>query len=180
MSTPEKVPAKLVAGDTWAWTRDLPEYPRPTWTATYYFENKAKTFNVAGSGSGSVHSFSIAAATTVGFPAGRYFYRLRVSDGTTVQTIEEGFSEVAFDPAAPGTRDTRTWARRTLEALEATIEGRATSDQLSMSIAGRSLSRLQPAELMDWRDRLREEVRAEDQAAAAGLGRNIKVRFGRA
>lgn len=180
MTTPSNVPAQLIAGDTWEWTRDLTDYPRTTWTATYYFENKDKTFNVAGTGSTSVHSFSIAAATTAGYPAGRYKYRLRVTDGTTVKSIEEGWVDVETDPAAAGTRDVRSDARKMLDALNATLVGKATNDQLAMSIQGRSLSRMQPSELMNWRDRLRAEVRAEEQADNAGLGRNIRVRFGSA
>lgn len=180
MTVPEKVPASLVAGDTWEWTKDLPDYPRTTWTATFYFENKDKTFSVTGTGSTSVHSFSIPAATTAGYPAGRYLYRLRVNDGTTYKAIEQGWVEVGVDPAAAGTRDIRSDARKMLDALNATLIGKASNDQLSMSIQGRSLSRMSPAELMDWRDRVRSEVRAEEQAASAGLGRNIRVRFGRA
>jgi hypothetical protein len=32
---------------------------------------------------------------------------------------------------------------------------------------------------MKFRDQLRGEVRTEEQGSAAGLGRNIKVRYGR-
>jgi hypothetical protein len=180
MDTPEQVPSSLIAGDLWLWTRDLSDYPASTWTLTYYFENKDKAFSIAGTPVGATHSFSIAAATTAAYPAGRYLYRVRAVNGSTIYTIEEGWVEVAPDPAAAGTRDTRTWARRVLEALEATIEGKASQDQLSMSINGRAISRLSPEELLTWRDSMRAEVRAEESALASGRGRTIRARFGRA
>lgn len=174
------VPQELIAGDTWEWTDDQPNYPRPTWTLTYYFEKKDKTFSIAGTGTGSTHSFSIAASVTATYPPGEYRFVARVSDGTTFKTVANGWTSVQMDPAAAGIHDTRSWAQRTLEALEATLEGKATSDQLSISIQGRSISRMTPTELMDWRNRLRAEVRAEEQGNNAGLGRNIRVRFARA
>lgn len=179
VSVPENVPQELIAGDTWEWTDDQPNYPRPTWTLTYYFENKDKTFNVAGTGTETTHSFSIAAATTAGYPPGEYRYVARVSDGTTVKSVANGWIVVKVDPAAAGTHDHRSWAQRTLAALEATLEGRATADQLAMTINGRSISRTPLRELREWRDQLRAEVRIEEQGESAGLGRNIGVRFNR-
>jgi len=178
----ESVPSEFIAGDTWRWTRDFADYPAGTWTVTYYFENAAQTFNVAGVADGTSHDFTIAAATTADYKAGRYFWSARATDGSVVETItdENGWLEVKTDPAAAGTRDRRSWARRVLDALEATLEGRASTDQMSMSLAGRSISRMSPSELMDWRDRMRAEVRTQEQGDKAGLGRDIRVRYGRA
>lgn len=170
------VPSELIAGDTWAWSHSLADYPADTWTATVYFENQFQTFNAAGSASGSDHAFSIAAATTAAYKPGRYQWRLRVTDGTTVSTVASGWSEVKINPASAGARDVRSWARRTLEAVEAFLEGNATTAQASMALNGRSISRWSLAELTQWRSQLRQEVRTEEQGSRAGLGRNIKVR----
>lgn len=169
----------LIAGDTWSWDLSDSDYPAPAWTVTYYFENRLGTFSVAGSASGSDHAITIAAATTTGYKAGKYRWRARATDGTTVTTIASGWLEVEVNPAAAGQADVRSWAQKTLEAVEATLMGRATNDQLSMSIAGRSISRIALPDLMQLRDRLRAEVRAEEQAEKAGLGRNIRARFAR-
>jgi hypothetical protein len=48
-----------------------------------------------------------------------------------------------------------------------------------MTINGRSISRWSLPELTAWRDKLKGEVQAEEAGSNAGLGRNIKVRFGR-
>lgn len=178
----ESIPSEFIAGDTWRWTRDFADYPAGTWTVTYYFENSAQTFNVAGVASGTSHDFTIAAAATAAYKPGRYYWSARATDGTIVETIagESGWIEVKVDPAAAGTKDRRSWARRTLEAVEAFLEGNASTAQASMSLGGRSLSRWSLAELQQWRNDLRQEVRTEEAGANAGLGRNIKVRFGRA
>jgi len=174
---PDSVPKQLIAGDTWSWTRALGDYLAPGWVATIYFESKDGTFNVAGTASGTTHSFTIPAATTTGYAPSLYGWRLRVTDGVTTTTVENGMLEVLVDPAKAGKTDTRTWARKTLEAIECFLLGNASTAQASMSIAGRQISRWSLEELTKWRDKLRAEVNAEGQASNAGKGRDIRVRF---
>lgn len=176
-----QVPPQLVAGDTWRWERSFSDYPAPTWTVTYYFENAAGQITAVASASGSQHLVSVPAATTQGYAAGRYRWVARASDGTTVETIEgeNGWIDILVNPAAAGNKDHRSWARRTLDAVEATIEGRASNDQLAMSIGSRSISRIPLNELWQLKKNLEAEVRTEEAASAAGLGRNIKVRLTR-
>jgi len=174
---PNSLPSELVAGDTWSWTRDLGDYPADTWTATVYFEASQGAFSAAASASGTTHSFTIAAATTTTYVPGLYGWRLRVTDGTTTTTVESGMVTVLVDPAKAGKTDTRSWARRTLEAVEAFLEGNASTAQASMSVAGRQISRWSLTELAAWRDKLRGEIRAETSSAKGGKGRDIKVRF---
>jgi hypothetical protein len=173
------VPSELIAGDTWAWTLTYADYPAGTWTATIYFENRFQTFSATGSASGTNHAFSISAVTSSAYKSGRYKWRVRVTNGSTVTTVDSGESEVLFDPAAAGSRDTRSTARRTLEALEAFLEGYASTAQQAMTVGGRSISRWSPSELRQWQIQLRADVRREEQADQAGVGRNIKVRYGR-
>jgi hypothetical protein len=178
-SIPSSIPVELVAGDTWSWTRDLGDFTADAWTATTYFENMDSVFQVTATASGLTHSFTIAAATTATYKPGRYGWRLRVTDGSTSTTVESGLVEVLVDPAKAGHHDTRTWARKTLEAIECFLLGNASTAQAAMSIQGRSISRWSLSELMKWRDQLRAEVRAEEAGSGAGSGRDIKVRFSR-
>lgn len=174
---PDSVPKQLIAGDTWTWARSLGDYPAGTWTATIYFESKDGAFNVVGSASGTMHSFTIAAGTTTGYVPSLYGWRLRVTDGSTTTTVENGMLEVLVDPAKAGKTDTRSWARRTLEAVECFLLGNASTAQASMSIAGRQISRWSLVELTAWRDKLRAEVNAESQSTNKGRGRDIRVRY---
>jgi hypothetical protein len=178
----DQVPSELVAGDTWAWTRDLSDYPAGTWTLTYYLRKDDKLLTVVAGASGTTHSVSVLAATTAAYPAGRYKLQARVVNGAISYTLDDEarWVDVLPNPAAAGNSDPRSWAARTLAAVEAFLEGNATTAQASMSINGRAISRWTLAELRQWRDQLRGEVRAEEQGANAGLGRDIKVRLLRA
>lgn len=179
MAIPEKVPAELVVGDTWRWTRSWTDYPAGTWTVTFYFDSPLGTFNAAASASGTTHSVSISSATTAALKPGRYRWTARGVSGGITETIESGWIDVLPNVAAGAKADHRSWARRALDAVQATIEGRASSDQQAMSIAGRSISRMSYLELRQMQTDLEAQVRVEEQGAAAGLGRNIRVRFSR-
>ena len=69
-----------------------------------------------------------------------------------------------------------------VDAVEAVLENRASMDQQSMSIAGRSLSRMSITDLMTFRDRYKAEYLKEVKIARIknGLasGNTIKVNFG--
>jgi hypothetical protein len=173
------IPQSLIAGDTWSWTASYGDYPAGTWTATAYFENAAESFNVVATADGTDHSFDALATATDDYKAGSYFVQVRVTAGAESFVVESGWCEVTADPASGVAVDHRSWARRTLDAVEAFIEGNATTAQQSMSIAGRSISRWSLSELMQFRSQLRGEVRVEEQGESAGLGRDIKVRYGR-
>lgn len=172
------LPSTLIAGDTWSWDADYGDYPAGTWTATAYFENSAESFSVSSTADGTTHDFAETAANSAALKAGRYYVQVRVVSGTSSATVESGWCEVKADPASAAKFDHRSWARRTLDAVEAFLEGNATTAQQSMSIAGRSISRWSIAELTQFRNELRAEVRTEEQGSRAGLGRDIKVRYG--
>ncbi len=171
------VPSELIIGDTWAWTESLSSYPASTWTLTFYLVLSTGTISFAASASGDDHVVSVDAATTGGYTAGRYRWTARVTDGSTVTTVGQGWVDVIADPTTQ--QDARSQARITLDAINATLQGRASTDQLSITINNRSISRLSIAELRVWRTELQAEVDREEATDQAGLGRDIRVRFGR-
>ena len=108
-------------------------------------------------------------------------YITRSSDSARVK-LEEGFVEIQ-DNYATTSASVRSHAKIVLDALEAVIENRSTMDQSSMSIAGRSLSRLSIDELITFRDRYKAEYLKEVKQLRIknkrGSGNTIKVNFGR-
>jgi hypothetical protein len=173
------IPSSLVAGDSWEWTAEYGDYPAGTWTATAYFQNADNEFSFPAVADGTTHSFEAAATATDDYKPGRYYVQVRVTDGSSPVVVDSGWCEVIADPASGVKVDHRSWARRTLDAVEAFIEGNATTAQQAISIAGRSISRYPLTELLQLRSQLRGEVRTEEQGENAGLGRDIKVRYGR-
>ena len=81
-------------------------------------------------------------------------------------------------PDISGTEfDGRSHARRVLDGLEALIEGRSTTDVTSLSVRGRSISRMDITELLRWRDKYRTFVRQEADAQAMADGRSPSTKI---
>lgn len=179
METSEKLPTLVVAGTTLKFIRDYDLDPA-SWTSTAYFTNSANSYSVTASDNGDGRFlFNASAAVTTAWVAGDYKLSIQSTDGSETYVIEAG--SVLVEPALGSATDVRSHAKKVLDALEAMLEGKASQDQLSYSIRGRSLSRMSPAELLDWRDRYRSEVNREKQKEDIknGLGNSsvIRVRF---
>jgi len=71
-----------------------------------------------------------------------------------------------------------TFAETNLAAIEAAIAGTLTRGMASYQLAGRAITSFSLTELMDFRDRLRNEV-ATEQARDTGVSsvKNILARF---
>ncbi len=145
------IPLVLVAGDIWEWVDELPDYLAPTWDLSYFFRGP-QSFSATAADDGTDHAISIAAATTANYLPGSYDWSARVTSGTDIHTVGSG--RLTVEPnLANAAVDHRSFNVRVTEALQAVIENRATTDQLSMSIAGRSLSRMSWDELLKAYDR---------------------------
>ena len=82
---------------------------------------------------------------------------------------------------AVSTADLRSHNQIILDALEATLENRATLDQSSYSIAGRSLSRMDVDDLLRFKAiyswRVKREIQLERIRNGQRPGNTIDVRF---
>lgn len=179
---PTLEPTTANAGDTWRWNRTLADYPASAgWALSYTLINAAAKITINAAASGDDHAVTVSAATTAGYAAGSYDWRARVSKAGEVYTVGEGRITVR-NAFAGATFDARSHARKTLEAIEATIEGRASSATLEYEIAGRRMKYIPAAELLKLRDKYRGEVAREDAATAVAAGlpdrRRVYVRFG--
>jgi hypothetical protein len=119
---------------------------------------------------------------TNGLLAGRWNWQ-RVATRTTEQVTRDSGDLVVIDGFASNASavpfvDGRSWARQALDEIEAAILARASTGQTSASFNGRSVSWQSLAELYQIRSDLKAETAAEDDAENAGLGRQIRVRYG--
>jgi len=174
-------PLQVRVGDSWKWTRSFPDYPAGDgWALSYVLINASSKISISSSASGDDHSISVAPATTAAYAAGAYDWVARVTDGVDVYSVGSGRITVLPSLSA-ATADLRSHSRKTLDAIEAVIEGRASQDVLEYSIAGRSLKRIPLTELLVLRDRYRAEVAREDAASRIAQGlpdsRRVFVRF---
>lgn len=174
-------PASINAGDTAKWLKSLADYPASEgWALGYALVNAGARITFAAAAQGDDHLVNVAPATTTGWAAGDYSYRATATKAAEVYTV--GTGRITIAPAFAAVQETRSQARRMLDAINATIEGRATSATAEYEIAGRKLKYIPMPELISLRNTLRRDVAAEDAATAAAAGMpgkgRIYVRFG--
>lgn len=157
-------PASIRAGDSARWVLSLPDFPATAgWVVTYTLAKLGAKITIVGVASGDDHEFSPAPATTAAWPPGQYEYQARASDGTDAYTVRTGHIDILSDFAdlAAGGMDTRNHARRTLDALEAWIEGRDVG-VAEYEIGGRRMKYIPIPDLLLLRDKYRRELRASN------------------
>ena len=186
---PTQEPDLLVVGDRWTWRRPdlVNDYPTADYALTYEF--------MCDSGGGGSHKFTITATETsddyiieVSQDVTEHYhvhnykwyaFITRTSDSERI-SVDSGVTQLVADYAV-STADQRSHAKKVLDAIEAVLENRASQDQMSYSIAGRSLSRMSVTDLMTFRDRYRAEYNEELKKARIknhqDTGNTIKVRF---
>lgn len=106
-------------------------------------------------------------ATTAAWSAGLWRWALVAARTGERVTLGTGQITVRPDPLAARAVDLRSQAKRILDAVDATIEGRASSSDLKVTLAdGRSIERLSHSELIAMRDRYARMVSAEERKAS--------------
>ena len=172
------IPTSLQVGLTWEWDASFSDYPASTYTLVYTLINSASKITVTAAADVDDYSVDVAPATTAAYTAGTYAYQATVADGTDTHLVASGSIEITPSFSAATTLDTRSHVKKVLDALEATIEGKATVDQQLVMVGGRQIMSWSPTEMMRFRDHYRAEYTAEQMAAAGnGSNRKIKVRF---
>lgn len=164
---PTREPEELVIGDRWAWKRPdlLAAYPTADYTLTYSFDKQgagSTSFAITAAETGGEYLVEVASATTASYSAGTYAwqaYITRASDSARI-SVGSGTTSVIASLSA-STADPRSHVKKTLDAIEAVIENRATIDQMGYSIAGRTLSKTSLPDLLKFRDSYKAEYAAE-------------------
>lgn len=118
---------------------------------------------------GSDIVFTLSASDTASFITGQYWYQIVAEDGNDSRLfIAEGSTRISAALLGTGTYDGRSVAEKILDAIDATILGKATADQQSYVIqsgsGSRSLSRIPLPELREIREEYAKIVAAERRA----------------
>ena len=187
---PTQDPDTIVVGDRLLWRREdlANEYPISAYALTYEFHEYSggggsHKFTITATEADDTYFVEVASSTTASYADGDYIWNAfitRTSDSQRIR-VDTGRSTVVKNLANTNA-DLRSHAKIVLDAIEAVIENRASMDQSSMSIAGRSLSRMSIDELMTFRDRYKAEYLKEIKLARIrnkqGSGNTVKVNFG--
>lgn len=174
-TVPSAEPSVFLAGDTLAFTISEPDYPASAgWSLSYTLTNTAGKITFSSSASGDQHAVSVAATTTSGYTAGRYRWVARAVKGSETYTVRQGEIEIKPDPSGAA-YDTRSHARKTLDALEAWIEGHDMA-VANYRVGDRQMQYIPIGELLTLRSRYQKEVRRETAADLGRVGHRIQVR----
>jgi hypothetical protein len=176
----QNVPLTVHQGDSVSWQESLSDYPAGIWTLTLYCSRAGDRFEIQASADGDIHSISVPASVSSDYGTGRFRWFARVTDGTDVFTIDDGWIEVLPNPASDR-HDWRSHARKMLDAIEATLEGQASDKQLDLvnySFGTVNVSRDREL-LQKWRDKYARELINED-GGRSGNNRMKFIRFGAA
>lgn len=179
---PENEPSQIRAGETLLFSKSLPDFPAndsPAWAITYNLRAAAgDKIDFTSSADGSWHKVEVAYTTTANWKAGTYYGVGIVSNGTQAVQVWSGRVEVLPNLAEAGENfDPRTQARRTLDNINAVLEGRATSEVLNSNIEGVDIQRLTFTELLKLKDRYEVIVAAEERAAGGGRSKTVFAHF---
>ena len=178
-NAPTGVPTEVVVGDfiQFKITQFSDDYSNSLFTMRFVARistGGATEVNVAATASGDDYLFSISSATSANFTVGTYHYQLEIERNSDNERIVVDRGEIDIVTDYDNQVDPRQHAEIMLGKIESILEGKADSDVSSYSIAGRSLTKLSPDELVQWRDYYRREVFAIKRKEAIKHGRKPK------
>ena len=176
-NAPEGEPSDIVAGDFVSWKRTglVADYPPASFSAEYVARISAggtSEIKIAGTERDSYYWFTAASSVSSAFFPGRYYWQLEVTETATSNrvVVDRGEFRVIVDLDFNGT-DPRIHAEVMLDKIEAVLENRADGDVNTYTIAGRSLTKMTPQELINWRDVYRREVASHRRKVNMKLGK---------
>lgn len=160
------VPSKIYAGMSLIFTAELLQFKASLgWVLKVIFTGTSESFSVTATASGDSYVVSVAPDETKDYAAGQYRWKAiveKTGDTPEKHLVGTGWATILANPVTTEGADMRTHARKMLDAIEATLEGRATKEQTEITINGRSLKLLPPSELIAVRNYYRSEVKREE------------------
>jgi len=184
-AVPTTVPLQHTAGDTATWQITLADYPASAgWALSYAFlrHDTGAKISITSTAAGDSHRVNVLASDTAGWVPGKYEGHAYVTKTTERYQVWEGPLEILTNYAEATDTDSRTIARKTLDAIEAAIlkihqanaAGRVGAIT-EWSAEGLSIKRENQAdllaELQKQRDRWAAIVRTQEDRAKLKLGR---------
>lgn len=173
----------ITVGDTLDFSTTVAAYP-PSAGWTLKFRLVPRTAGptpivLTSAADGDAHRVQVGPAVTALYTAGDYSWTSWVEKTGARFTVSQGQVTLLPDPAVVTSRDNRSQVRKTLDAINAVIEGRASRDQQEYSIGDRTLKRTPMADLIVLQTRYQRLANAEENETrlANGLGTKNVIRI---
>jgi hypothetical protein len=181
---PQQEPQFLTPGESWQWTRVLPDYPPSEgWALNYYltgpYSLALPTTPQPTSNNYLVHATPAGSPATNLVLAGIYRWVARVSLGADVYDAGSGKFTILANPAVNIGTVVQSHASKMLALLELEIQARITGTgnaHMSYGIEGRSIAKLDLSTLYSMRAKYAREVAQE---RGDGKLPAVEIRFSR-
>lgn len=169
-------PSAIVAGDSLSWSRAFDDYKASDgWALAYTLVGPTAVYTVNAASNGDDFAVSIAPDTSKTWAPGAY--KLVETLSTAGERVTVGITPFTISPdlaaTADGGADTRSHARKVLDAIEAWLESKAPVAG-TFQIGERQIQYYPIADLLVLRDRYRREVALEN-ACGNRRGRPVYV-----
>uniref|UniRef100_A0A6M3J2Y0 Uncharacterized protein n=1 Tax=viral metagenome TaxID=1070528 RepID=A0A6M3J2Y0_9ZZZZ len=159
------IPQSIQAGDSLAFPVSAPDHSGADGWSLKVMLRGPQAINLQSAWGSEAHQFSATASETSSWSAGEYLYSIRAERGDDAKTISAGSVRVLPDMASTEAIDARSHVKRTLDALEAAIEKRATRDQQSYEVEGKRIDRTPINDLLALQRKYTRLYRQEQEAA---------------
>jgi len=170
----------FIAGDSVAVSSSYLDYPTADGYTSKLYVNGATSFNITGTtGSNDDYVFTIPASRTEYAKGGLYNYYVRLTSGSTTQTVETGEVYIFPNPATAVNRE--QLATRMIDLIEKALYNQLSTGEAveSISIAGRSLSMMSRTDLLNERAFWNRELQAIRNARTGYSGiKQIRIETG--
>lgn len=183
-------PTIITGGDTIKWNKqnvvdDLGNsYPASAWTLTYKIYNSSVSYDITATADGDSYNIVIPKGTTDDYVAGDYKVEGYVTDASERFRVYTGYLTIKTDTGAltsGAAYDFRTDIKKTLDAIQIVIQGRASEEHLAYTIAGRRLDNISHVDLLVLYDKYKKlylnELDAEKISLGKPSGKKMYVRF---
>ncbi len=162
--TLSRMPASLIAGDSLLLAIPVGNYPASSgFTVSLVLQALAGAAPVTVNATDGAAEWDIAvsSATSAALAPGSYRYLIAATKAGDRTTIDSGEVQVLPDPAKAA-QDQRSQARRALDAIDAMLEGRASSEDMKFTFAdGRALEKIPHGDLLALRQHFARKVARE-------------------
>lgn len=180
-----EIPANITAGMKTEWTVSNTDYlASDGYTLKYVLINSTSKISIVSTADGDDHLVSIPSATSALYTAGTYTAKSYFEKAGEKYEYKTEQVVVLPDYTATSTTfyDTRSFAKKSLDALEAVIQNKAGELDLEYEIEGRRIVKMTPSDRIKWRNYFKDEYEAEQRALNAQNGkpnnRIVKITFG--
>ena len=176
------IPKKFRAGDTLLFTETLTDYPASIYTLTYTLINAFHKYSLVATANGDDFVVSKTTIQTADFAMGDYAYIAHITLDDEKYQVLDGNVTILPNLSNIENLDTRSFARKMVERIEAVLHGEGTIEQKQYTINGRTLVSRELTELQQLRDIYNAEIASEDMKSNKNkrkYSRSLYTRFPR-